>query len=234
MSKKNYLWPLLVAVSLAIGVVVGGYFGGKGVSFSVKENIGRVKLNKLIDLIEHEYVDNVNTDSIIDRTVNNILSQLDPHSTYISRSEFEDVQNAMKGSFVGIGINYYVLNDTLAVVKPLRGGPSAEAGIKAGDRILYADKVRLFDQGLPNDSIVNLLRGVDGSKVFLKVYRKSTEKIFDVQITRGEVPLKSVDAAIKIDDQRGYIKINRFSETTYDEFKTGLSFVKRRYFRTNS
>ncbi|HLW62489.1 MAG TPA: S41 family peptidase [Flavobacterium sp.] len=222
MSKKNYLWPLLVAVSLAIGVVVGGYFGGKGVSFSVKENIGRVKLNKLIDLIEHEYVDNVNTDSIIDRTVNNILSQLDPHSTYISRSEFEDVQNAMKGSFVGIGINYYVLNDTLAVVKPLRGGPSAEAGIKAGDRILYADKVRLFDQGLPNDSIVNLLRGVDGSKVFLKVYRKSTEKIFDVQITRGEVPLKSVDAAIKIDDQRGYIKINRFSETTYDEFKTGL------------
>jgi len=222
MSKKNYLWPLLVAVSLAIGVVVGGYFGGKGVSFSVKENIGRVKLNKLIDLIEHEYVDNVNTDSIIDRTVNNILSQLDPHSTYISHSEFEDVQNAMKGSFVGIGINYYVLNDTLAVVKPLRGGPSAEAGIKAGDRILYADKVRLFDQGLPNDSIVNLLRGVDGSKVFLKVYRKSTEKIFDVQITRGEVPLKSVDAAIKIDDQRGYIKINRFSETTYDEFKTGL------------
>lgn len=222
MSKKNYLWPLLVAVSLAVGVVVGGYFGGKGVSFSVKENIGRVKLNKLIDLIEHEYVDNVNTDSIIDRTVNNILSQLDPHSTYISRSEFEDVQNAMKGSFVGIGINYYVLNDTLAVVKPLRGGPSAEAGIKAGDRILYADKTQLFNQGLPNDSIVNLLRGVDGSKVFLKVYRKSTGKIFDVQITRGEVPLKSVDAAIKIDDQLGYIKINRFSETTYDEFKTGL------------
>src|SRR5690606_20208654 len=126
------------------------------------------------DLIEHEYVDNVNTDSIIDRTVNNILSQLDPHSTYISRSEFEDVQNAMKGSFVGIGINYYVLNDTLAVVKPLRGGPSAKAGIKAGDRILYADKTQLFDQGLSNDSIINLLKGVDGSKAFLKVYRKST------------------------------------------------------------
>src|SRR5690554_4692685 len=129
MSKRNYLWPLLVAVSLAVGVVVGGYLGGKGTPFSVKENSGRIKLNKLIDLIEHEYVDNVNTDSIIDRTVNNILSQLDPHSTYISRSEFEDVQNAMKGSFVGIGINYYVLNDTLAVVKPLWGGPSAEAGI---------------------------------------------------------------------------------------------------------
>lgn len=222
MSKRNYLWPLLVAVSLAVGVVVGGYLGGKGTPFSVKENSGRIKLNKLIDLIEHEYVDNVNTDSIIDRTVNNILSQLDPHSTYISRSEFEDVQNAMKGSFVGIGINYYVLNDTLAVVKPLWGGPSAEAGIKSGDRILYADKVQLFDQGLSNDSIVNLLRGADGSKAFLKVYRKSTGKIFDVQITRGEVPLKSVDAAIKIDDQRGYIKINRFSETTYDEFKTGL------------
>src|SRR5690606_8931545 len=111
---------------------------------------------------------------------------------------------------------------TLAVVKPLRGGPSAKAGIKAGDRILYADKTQLFDQGLSNDSIINLLKGVDGSKAFLKVYRKSTGKTFDVEITRGEVPLKSVDAAITIDDERGYIKINRFSETTYEEFKTGL------------
>src|SRR5690606_19880574 len=199
MSKRNYLWPLLVAVSLAVGVVVGGYLGGKGTPFSVKENSGRIKLNKLIDLIEHEYVDNVNTDSIIDRTVNNILSQLDPHSIYISRSEFEDVQNAMRGSFVGIGINYYVLNDTLAVVKPLKGGPSEKAGLKAGDRILFVDNIQLFNKGIGNDSIVSLIRGVEGSKAHLKIYRKSTGKVFDVVITRGEVPLRSVDTAIKID-----------------------------------
>lgn len=222
MSKKNYLWPLLTTGSLAVGIVLGGFFTKNGTPFSVKEDTGRVKLNKLIDLIEQEYVDNVNTDSIIDMTVNNILAQLDPHSTYISKSEFDEVQNVMKGSFVGIGINYYVLNDTLAVVKPLPGGPSDKAGLKAGDRILYAEKVQLYNQGFSNDSIINLLKGNAGSKALLKVYRKSTNKIFDVQITRGEVPLKSVDVAIKIDNKRGYIKINRFAETTYAEFKAGL------------
>jgi len=222
MSKKNYLWPLLTMGSLAVGIVLGGFFSKNGLPFSVKEDKGRVKLNKLIDLIEQEYVDNVNTDSIIDMTVNNILAQLDPHSIYISKSEFDEVQNVMKGSFVGIGINYYMLNDTLAVVKPLPGGPSDKAGLKAGDRILYAEKVQLFDQNLSNDSIVNLLKGSNGSKTLLKVYRKSTNKTFNVEITRGEVPLKSVDTAIKIDEKTGYIKINRFSETTYPEFKTGL------------
>lgn len=222
MNKKNYLWPLLTAGSLAAGIVIGGYFTKNGTPFSVKEDYGRLKLNKLIDLIEQEYVDNVNTDSIIDMTVNNILSQLDPHSTYISKSEFDEVQNVMKGSFVGIGINYYVLNDTLAVVKPLPGGPSDKAGLKAGDRILYAQKIQLFNQGLSNDSIINLLKGNNGSKALLKVYRKSSNKIFDVEITRGEVPLKSVDVAIKIDNKTGYIKINRFAETTYTEFKEGL------------
>ncbi len=222
MSKKNYLWPLFTMGSLAAGIILGGFFTKNGVPFTVKEDKGRVKLNKLIDLIEQEYVDNVNTDSIIDMTVNNILAQLDPHSTYITKSEFDEVQNVMKGSFVGIGINYYVLNDTLAVVKPLPGGPSDKAGLKAGDRILYAEKVQLFNQGLSNDSIVNLLKGNAGSKALLKVYRKSNNKIFDVVVSRGEVPLKSVDAAIKIDNQTGYIKINRFAETTYAEFKTGL------------
>ncbi|WKW46921.1 S41 family peptidase [Myroides sp. JBRI-B21084] len=222
MSKKNYLWPLLTMGSLAAGIILGGFFTKNGVPFTVKEDKGRVKLNKLIDLIEQEYVDNVNTDSIIDMTVNNILAQLDPHSTYITKSEFDEVQNVMKGSFVGIGINYYVLNDTLAVVKPLPGGPSDKAGLKAGDRILYAEKVQLFNQGLSNDSIVNLLKGNAGSKALLKVYRKSNNKIFDVVVSRGEVPLKSVDATIKIDNQTGYIKINRFAETTYAEFKTGL------------
>ncbi|WCM41077.1 S41 family peptidase [Flavobacterium sp. CBA20B-1] len=222
MSKKNYLWPLITMGSLAAGIVLGGFFAKNGAPFSVKEEKGRVKLNKLIDLIEQEYVDNVNTDSIIDMTVNNILSQLDPHSTYISKSEFDEVQNVMKGSFVGIGINYHILNDTLAVVKPLPGGPSDKAGLKPGDRILYAEKVQLFNQGLSNDSIVNLLKGNAGTKALLKVYRKSTNKTFDVEIARGEVPLKSVDTAIKIDSETGYIKINRFSETTYSEFKNGL------------
>jgi len=227
MNKRNYLWPILTMGSLAVGILLGGFFTKNGSPFSVKEDKGRVKLNKLIDLIEQDYVDNVNTDSIIDMTVNNILAQLDPHSVYISKSEFDEVQNVMKGSFVGIGINYHILNDTLAIVKPLPGGPSDKAGLLPGDRILYEQKKQLYNQGLSNDSIVNLLKGNEGSKVLLKVYRKTVNKTFDVEITRGEVPLKSVDTAIKISDEVGYIKINRFAETTYTEFKAGLeSLVK--------
>jgi len=222
MNKKNYLWPILTMGSLAVGIILGGFFTKNGTPFSVKEDKGRIKLNKLIDLIEQEYVDNVNTDSIIDMTVNNILAQLDPHSIYIAKSEFDEVQNVMKGSFVGIGINYYMLNDTLAVVKPLPGGPSDKAGLQAGDRILYAENRQLFNQGLSNDSIISILKGNTGTKTVLKVYRKLDEKTFDVEITRGDVPLKSVDAAIKINEHVGYIKINRFAETTYSEFKTRL------------
>src|SRR5690606_18460089 len=205
--KNKYLWPVVIAGSMAVGIVVGGfsyrYFSPNSSSY----HTGRVKLEKLLDLIEQEYVDNVNTDSIIDLTVNNILSQLDPHSTYISKSEFEDVQEVMKGSFVGIGINYYMLNDTLAVVKPLDGGPSHKAGLQAGDRILAVDGKRLYNMNISNDSVVNLLKGNKGSSLTMEIYRKKEKRTFQVKVVRGEVPLKSVEAAIKVNDTLGYIKI---------------------------
>lgn len=225
--KNKYLWPVVIAGSMTVGIVVGGlsyrYFSPNSSSY----NSGRVKLEKLLDLIEQEYVDNVNTDSIIDLTVNNILGQLDPHSTYISKSEFEDVQDVMKGSFVGIGINYYMLHDTLAVVKPLEGGPSYKAGLLAGDRILSVNGVQLYNKNISNDSVVNLLKGNNGSSLSMKIYRQKDKKIFDVKVVRGEVPLKSVDAAIKVNDTLGYIKISRFSETTFTEFKSALDRLRK-------
>lgn len=230
--KNKYLWPVVIAGSMAVGIVVGGfsyrYFSPNSSSY----HTGRVKLEKLLDLIEQEYVDNVNTDSIIDLTVNNILSQLDPHSTYISKSEFEDVQEVMKGSFVGIGINYYMLNDTLAVVKPLDGGPSHKAGLQAGDRILAVDGKRLYNMNISNDSVVNLLKGNKGSSLTMEIYRKKEKRTFQVKVVRGEVPLKSVEAAIKVNDTLGYIKISRFSETTYTEFKNALDKLNKSSIRS--
>ena len=220
--KNKYLWPVVIAGSMAFGVIVGGLSYRYLSPSSPIQSSGRIKLEKLIDLIEQEYVDHVDTDSILDLTVNNILSQLDPHSTYISKSEIAEVQEAMKGSFVGIGINYYMLHDTLAVVKTLEGGPSQKAGLQAGDRILSVNGSELFGKEISNDSVVNLLKGPYGSSLNLKVYRKKTKSFYDVKVTRGDVPLKSVDVAIKINDTLGYIKINRFSETTYTEFKNGL------------
>lgn len=223
MKFRNFLWPLLLVFSLTIGVFIGGYFPffnkPLGDSF---QNKGRDKLNKLIDLIEKEYVDNVDTDSIIDLTVNNILAQLDPHSVYIAKSEMDEVQESMKGSFVGIGINSYNYKDTLTIIKPVFGGPSYKAGLKNGDRILYANDFKLFGNDIANDSIVSILKGDAGSKVTLKVYRKKENKIFSVVVTRGEIPLKSVDVGLMLKDKTGFIKINRFSETTYAEFKTAL------------
>jgi len=223
MKLKKFLWPTIVAISLVIGLFIGNYISHfNRPILNPFHDKGRIKLNKLIDLIEQEYVDNVNTDSIIDLTVNNLLAHLDPHSVYIAKSEMDHVQESMKGSFVGIGINAYPFKDTLTVIKPVFGGPSYLAGLKSGDRILFADKIQLFGNGIKNDSIINLLKGESGSKVKLKVFRKKENKIIDVVVTRGDIPLKSVDVSFLLSKKIGFIKINRFSETTYTEFKTAL------------
>lgn len=223
MKLRKFLWLILLVISLAVGIFIGGYFPflnqPLGNSFQDK---GRDKLNKLIELIEKEYVDNVDTDSIIDLTVNNILAQLDPHSVYIAKSEMDEVQESMKGSFVGIGINSYNYKDTLTIIKPVFGGPSYKAGLKNGDRILYANDLKLYGNDIKNDSLISILKGDAGSKVSLKVFRKKENRIFSVDVIRGEIPLKSVDVGLMLKDKTGFIKINRFSETTYAEFKTAL------------
>ncbi|WP_313804827.1 S41 family peptidase [Flavobacterium sp.] len=223
--KRIYL-PIVIASALAVGFLIGGYL-----NFSAPKGVAatsnRSKLNKLMELIESEYVDDVNTDSIVDLTVNGILEKLDPHSVYIAKSDMEAVSQSMKGDFVGIGVNFYMYKDSVAVIKPVANGPSEKAGLKAGDRILYAGNSKLFGRKLPTDSLFAKLKGIEGSKVELTVFRKSTNKKFKVTVTRGLVPIKSVDIATMLDVKTGYIKINRFAETTYKEFKKGLLELKR-------
>ena len=119
----------------------------------LSKNTRKNKLNKLIDFIDREYVDDINTDSIVDLTVNGILENLDPHSVYISKKDLKSVTENMKGDFVGIGVNFYVYKDTVAVIKPIHNGPSERAGIKAGDRILFADQYQLFDKKIQNHCV---------------------------------------------------------------------------------
>ena len=118
--------------------------------------------------------------------------------------------------------------DSLAIIKPIENGPSEKAGIKSGDRILYADKTKLFGRKLPTDSLFSKLKGKEGSEILVTVYRKSENKKLNIKIKRGVIPIKSVDAALLLNPTTGYIKINRFAETTYDEFKTGLDQIKRK------
>ena len=224
--STTYL-PLVIFAALALGVVLGGMLNFPNTTDYLVNNNSKNKLNKLIDFIDKEYVDDINTDSIVNLTVDNILAKLDPHSVYIPPSEQQEVAESMKGNFVGIGVNFYMYKDSVAVIKPVDNGPSAKAGIESGDRILYADKTKLFGRKLPSDSLFSKLKGTIGSNVELTIYRKSEGKKLKVKIVRDIIPIKSVDATLLLDENVAYIKINRFAETTYSEFMLGLAKLKK-------
>ncbi len=230
MNKKyTYLLPLIIAMALALGVLVGGKLNFNDSPEKLfTTNSKKDKLNRLIDYIDYEYVDEVNTDSIVDVTVNSILEKLDPHSVYIPEKDMTRVSENMKGDFVGIGINFYSYKDTITVIKTVKDGPSYSKGIKSGDRILMANKDTLYGKNLQSEDIVSKLKGEEGSSVELTVYRKTENKTFKVKVKRGVVPLKSVDSYYMLTSDMGYIKVNRFAESTFKEFKTALEILQKR------
>lgn len=152
----------------------------------------RDKLDRLIHLIENEYVDDVNTDSIVNIALNGILEHLDPHSVYIDPESFEYVEESMRGNFVGIGINFYVYKDTLTVIRTIENGPSEKAGLKAGDRILLANNDTLYGKKFSSDFLVNKLKGAKDSEVKLKVFRKVENKFYDFKVKRDVIPLTNI------------------------------------------
>ncbi len=220
--------PILIFATLAFGILLGGWLNFPGQNQFLTKNNSKNKLNKLLDFIDNEYVDKVNADSITNSAINTILAQLDPHSVYIPPKEQTQVAESMRGEFVGIGVNFYMYKDSLAIIKTVENGPSEKAGIQAGDRILYVDKTKLFGRRLPTDSLFSKLKGKEGSEIVVTVYRKSENKKLDIKIKRGVVPIKSVDAALLLNPTTGYIKINRFAESTFKEFKTGLTQLKEK------
>lgn len=220
--NKIYL-PLWFFTAIAAGFMMGTLFIKMPMTEkNIAQNRNKQKLNKLIDFIDQEYVDKVDTDSIVDQTVNGILEKLDPHSVYIAKNDASRVEEDMEGHFVGIGVNFFVQNDTVVVVKTIENGPSEKAGIKAGDRILKANNEVLFGKKITTETLYSKLKGKQDSKVIVSVYRKSDHKKFNITIIRDQIALKSVDATIMLNRNCGYIKINKFSETTFEEFETSL------------
>lgn len=226
MGKTKKILPLLLGIALALGVFVGSKLNFKDSNEKIfATNSKKDKLNRLIDYIDYEYVDAVNTDSIVDVTVNGILENLDPHSVYIPVAAYEENADDMRGNFVGIGVSFYVYKDSIAVIRAIEGGSAEKAGIKGGDRILYADGKKLFGDGVDRDSISKFLKGEINSKVNLKVYRKGEKELLDIKLKRKRIPIISVDASYMLEGSLGYIKINRFSESTYSEFKKILGCI---------
>ncbi|BAO75266.1 S41 family peptidase [Winogradskyella sp. PG-2] len=223
MATKNKYIPLIIGTAIAAGVVIGGKLNFTDTSDNLfSTNSKKDKINRLIDYIDYEYVDEINTDSIVDVTVNGILDNLDPHSTYIPKEDLARITENMKGDFVGIGINFYPYKDSIAVIKPTEGGPSERAGIMSGDRIILADGDTIYGSNITNDFITKKLKGDKNTKVKLTVYRKGEDDLLEFDIKRRAIPIKSVEASYMLTDQLGYIKINRFAESTFKEFKAAL------------
>lgn len=226
MNRNNL--PLYFAISLVLGILIGVFFGGDAkdlFSFS-QGNKQEQKIKKLINFIEKDYVDDVNTDDLLEDAITQMLGKLDPHSVYIPKENLQAVTESMQGNFVGIGVQFRMIKDSITVIQPIKGGPSIKAGIKAGDRILMANTDTLYGKGFRNGSIPKYLKGKPNTDVTLQVYRKSNDSLFNVDITRGKVNIKSVDLAYMINDSVGYIKLDRFARNTYSEFKTSLNMLK--------
>ena len=224
MKKYGYIFPTILALAVAIGIFIGGklhFADSPEKLFST--NSKKDKLNRLIDYIDYAYVDDIDTDSIVDVTVNNILEKLDPHSVYIPKSQMESVAENMKGDFVGIGIQFRRVGDTVTVLRAIKEGPSDKKGIIAGDKILMADGDTLYGKRILSSELVKKLKGKIGTSVKLKVYRKAEDRFFDVTLKRDVVPIRSVVAYHMLTPDMGFIKINRFAESTFSEFKSALS-----------
>lgn len=217
MGQQNNWKPLIYGLLISIGIGIGmllkpsgnGFIGGMG---------SKNKLNEIMQIIKEAYVEEVDTDSIEEAGINSILTNLDPHSVYIPAKDLSLANEQLEGNFEGIGVEFNIVNDTIMVVSPLSGGPSAELGIMAGDRIINVDTLNVAGTGITNDKVFKLLRGPKGSVVNVKIYRPATRSIIPFAITRNTIPIFSIDASFMLNGKTGYIKISRFADKTHDEF----------------
>lgn len=219
MNKNNL--PIYFSIAVVFGIFIGTFFS-PGKSLVGKTSSNEQKIKRLINYIQHDYVDQVNTDDLLDDAIAQMLDKLDPHSVYIPKENLQAITENMQGNFVGIGVQFRMIGDTITVIQPIKGGPSIKQGIKAGDRILLANKDTLYGKELKTSQIMKALKGKPNTKVNLQIYRKTNDSIFNIDINRGKVNIKSVDVAYMLNDSIGYIKLDRFARNTYKEFKTSL------------
>ena len=226
MSQKKNKRPVYLPIILALVLITGMYIGGK-----LKFNSGDShffiypqtnKLSSIIDYIKDEYVDSVSTNKLIDEAIPVILDNLDPHSVYIPAKDLQRTNEPLEGNFDGIGVEFNIQKDTIIIVNTILGGPSEKAGLLAGDRIVLVNDSLIAGTGITNNDVIKLLKGKSGTTVKLGIKRSGTQKLLYFEIIRDKIPLYSIDASFMIDDSTGYIKISRFSRTTYDEFVSSI------------
>jgi carboxyl-terminal processing protease len=217
--------PIWIALAVVGGILLGAnFFGGQTRMSDVSKSSN--KYREIISLIESSYVDSVNTDSLVDFSIKKMLEKLDPHTAYFSTEEAGSARSQLESGFDGIGIEFNMFNDTVYVMNAIVGGPSNAVGIKSGDRLLKADGYVLTGPKVTNGFIFSKLRGVRGSEVKLEVLRNGEKGIKKFTVVRDRIPSYSVSAGYMIDAQTGYIKVDRFTESTFEEFRNVLNNLK--------
>jgi len=232
MNKKTLIYlPTIVALSICIGMWIGKQFFVNSFdnllsekSSSIRPNIDPTnKLQSILYYIQNEYVDTINTDSLVDKAINALLQQLDPHSIYIPQSEYEEMNEPLEGEFEGIGVEFSIQQDTIVIMNTIIGGPSEKLGLMAGDRIIKINDSTVAGVGITNNKVMKLLKGPKGTKVKVSIKRGKLPKLLDFTIIRDKIPMYSIDAAMITEPYVGYIKIARFAKTTPDEFHEALA-----------
>ena len=217
-EKVNIFLPLLLALALA-----GGIWLGFELSHNNKNpNLVLGKLDEILQFIDARYLESESKNKLEDTAISAILDELDPHSNYISLDNIEMVNESLSGNFDGIGIEFFILEDTIFIVGVINKGPSDTAGVLIGDKIIMINDSMVAGNGIYNKDVVNKLKGLAGSNVTIKIKRMGEQNLVPITITRGQIPMYSIDVAYMLNETTGLIKINRFSSTTYKEFMLAI------------
>jgi carboxyl-terminal processing protease len=232
---RRYTWPTLSLVFLLLGLLIGNALSNKanaqrffiqnGQFFSQPPS----KIEQVLDVMQRGYVDALDMDSITDEVVVELVQKLDPHSSYIPKKDLEMVNSELSSSFSGIGVQFNIQNDTVHIVSVIRGGPSESIGVLAGDKLVEVDDSVFVGKKINNERVMHTLRGPKGTQVTIGVKRFGSDEILRYTITRGDIPVLSVDASFIIDcakDKIGFIRVNKFGESTYSEFIQALARLR--------
>ena len=231
MKKTNRYMPLLMALCVVVGILIGNFYANhfSGNRLNII-NSGSNRLSNLLHIIDDQYVDKVNIDSLVNNAIPLILAELDPHSVYISAKDAQAANDDLKGSFTGIGVEFTIRQDTIHVQNVISNGPAERAGVLAGDKIISVDGKPFVGKIVTNEEAMHRLKGPKDTKVKIGVLRYGSKKTKYITITRGEIPQKSITATYMLDDKTGYIRIKNFGETTYPELLIALEQLSQQGF----
>ncbi len=229
-NKKLTIWlPVIIAISIALGIFIGNFYlststqsKGRRTSYT-----GGNKINYILDIINEQYVDTVNMPQLVEGAIPKIFNELDPHSVYISAEDAESVNEELEGSFSGIGVSFNMQTDTILIISVIPGGPSEKAGLLPFDRIITINDSLFAGKKIDQNQVMKNLRGLKNSTVKLGVKRREVPGLIYFDVTRGDVPVHSVDVSYEVSENIGFIKISKFARTTYNEFITAIAKLKQ-------